>query len=437
MTKLNEQEVFNIVDNMHPDDVKEILDELPNNEMEISSEQMKRIKQKTYAKTGVVPIKQRKPRALKIVASLLLTFAIGAGAINHDVVEAKIARALSYIPGLNYVVEDEHEIYILKTPIIKEMDGAFIKIKGMTVDHEKATILMEGEGTGRTEQVFFRDQQGKEYHADNYGLGWSDQHWNGQFTYNGKIEDVTGLVVVMKDKDGMTIPVMLAKADKYSDYEEIGATDIQNGVKLTAIPTKMDEKLQINLVSTAQRDIKVNLQLSRADQAILVDNSGREYAVDLQMSDGYASLDEFYYDIGDTNEESFTLKIPFIRACYDTKAKVKLQIPKAGTVDINKTIEMAGAKFIITKIERLDKDNIRVYTESGYKRGAQENLIGVEIDGTKLPQRGYATEMDEATGTIKHYDIGIKPQMKNITLYLNSPEVELKGPWELKLNLKE
>lgn len=438
----NERDIFDFIDSISKEEIEKELEGIveEGKDMDIDNIKLERIKKKTYSKVGVTPIKAgKKPKhKYKLVASLLLALLVSTAALNHDIVLAQVKRALMYIPGMNSVVHDSKgDTYILKSSAKIEVNGGYIEVKGMVADGERTVVTIVGEGIKAAKNISFMDANGETYKADIYSVGSGGDTWEGSYMHRGFIDPSKQIYIILEDYDNYNIAVNLQKAELFQSYDEIGPTTVKNNIGITAIPLREEGRLKLNLISSLKDDMRIHSyggHVNHEKETVkLLGRDDREYTV--SMPGSYSILDTFYFDISQTNERNFKLEVPYIIGSYNHEEKIKLNIPKEGTIDIGETISLGDFPIEFTKIERIDREVIRVYVDTKYNKDSYINLIEFGLDGTKLPKNSCSWLVDPETNAIQFYDINIKERMKSITLYLKEATVEVRGPWILDIDL--
>lgn len=160
----------------------------------------------------------------------------------------------------------------------------------------------------------------------------------------------------------------------------------------------------------------------------LKDRNGRNYPFTRSPGGFSPPLREFYFDTASAGTRDFTLSIPYIGVVYDDQQTVKVDIPEQGTAEINKTVELAGFPVDFEKIERIDKDTVRIYVNLNYDQKAKASLRSFN-----LGERSWGGEMDEKTGALKLLEFDVNSYRRSVKLRLKEPLVIKQGPWEMNI----
>ncbi len=436
MKSIEEKEIFNLMDGISAEDLVNILTEIPmDDDLEISKKIRQEIKNKTFQKIGIRPVKRKLKRnlALAVAASLLVTL-LGISSVDTDDVWAKLQKALQYIPGINIVMENkekEIERYVLSKPIEQRISDGYVKIKGVIIDENYAIIAIKGSNLIKyKDNLFFRNAAGERFKIDGYRLGGSN-FWEGEFFYRGWIKDIKDLELVFPDAQKTAIPLPLVKAKSYQSYAEMGPTVIVNGISITAIAIQEKNKIKINLVSPPIAGARIDFYGfgMNALGITLKDRNGRNYPVSREPGGFSPPLSEFIFDTETAKTRDFTLSIPYVGIVYnDEQQTLKVDIPEKGTSKINKTVKLAGFPIDFEKIEKIADNIIRIYINVHFDEKAKASLRSFNLD-----KMSWSAKMDEKNGAYKILEFEVAPNQRSVKLDLKEPLVIKKGPWEIQI----
>lgn len=436
MNSHEEKEVFDLIDQMQAEDFAGILAEVPvDRDMVIDDETKQRIKSRTFKKIGVRPVKSRLKRNLSLaLAASLLVALFGTVAVGPGTVWAKLQRALQYIPGMNIVVEDKEkqmERYVLRSPVERKAGKSFMKIEGVVIEENQALVNITASFIHfKDSSVYFRNKEGQQLKLEFRGGSSDGTKWDGTFYYSGRVRDAEDLELVFAGEETIVFPLALEKAKSYSSYAEMGPTANVNGISITAIAAEENNQTKINLVSPPIEGARIDYYgLGHGSAGItLKDKNGRNYPV-FKDSGFTIPLAEFYFDTGTAGTQDFILSIPYVGLVYyDEQETIKIDIPEQGMAKINKTVKLAGFPVDFEKIERLDKDTVRVHVDVHYDKKAKASLRGFNLD-----KQSWGGEMDEKTGALRTLEFDVASYRRSVALRLKEPLVIKQGPWEMNI----
>lgn len=439
---LTDKDIFRLVDEFDIDEFEEIMGDTLVKDIVVDDLTKKRIEAGVFKKLGNTFEEAKSKKTMKnkiIAASIASALIISSFQLLPNSVLAEIRARLQFIPGIGKVVEKEGEenLYILDKTIKTPYKSGEIIIKSVIKKGESIELVINGERLNWIlgEHIKIKNGNGSFYESKGYSIGGvRTGTWEGYYSFKGDLRKDNLLTIVIEDE--LEIPITLVEAKSFENYSSIGATDKKNGVAITAVSSKEDDSIKINLIypplegkeiisfAKVYRDLKIQYDMK------VTDDKGNVY--ELKYPSAYRkALSEFTFK-GNNDAEYYNLKIPFIELEYKDKANVEVDIPSDGKLQINKQFSIAGFKVEITNVERLDKNNIRIYVDTFYDRNKVESLKSIVLDSSKLPMRGYMTHFSDDE-SIEYFEFEIKPSMKNITLSFIEAETELQGPWEVKI----
>ncbi|MBS4196385.1 DUF4179 domain-containing protein [Lederbergia citri] len=370
----------------------------------------------------------------RILAASVLVVIILSSAVFNTQVLATIQKALQYIPGIGTVVEDDapQERYVLDQPISTEVDGGSLVVTGMVVDDEMTYITMNGTNVEKYQSVKLVNGKGEEYTIKSSQMVWgSNGKWTGSYWHEGKLDLKGQMKLIIAENPEIVIPLTLNKAKSFDRYQDMGGTAAVNGVTITAIANKMDGLARVALVSQQPKDLKIidfGIDGVHEDKRLYVaDVAGKVYPI--QYDWGLSNpVREFYFDLSGSDGKTYNMTIPEINVTYDDKVKLSLDIPSHGVIDVEKSFEIAGFPATITKLERINDDQLRLYVNLNYNEQTSKSLHNFRIDSMS-----HMAKINEQTKELEYLEFDIKPNSKKVKITLTEPEVIIRGPWKFEL----
>lgn len=377
-------------------------------------------------------------RFTKMIAASVFVLILLSSIVFHNQVIAVIQKALQFIPGIGIVLEDDasEDRYVLQKPIIIQIDGGTVVITGMMVNEQMTYVTMSGTQTPRFESVKVINEQGMEYRLKSAHASWSTNNWASSFWLQGK-QDIKGTVnMMLEGNPDIIIPIMLTKAETYESYQAMGETSAINDVTITAIANRVEDKARISLVAQHPQEFKIadyGLHGVHQDQKISVtDETGKGYKI--ERYDGVSGpANEFYFGLPAMSDvKNYTVTIPEINVIYNDKTKITLNIPSDKVMDVDQTFEIAGFPVKITKLERIDNDQLRVYIDTYYKENTSRALHNLRIDSMS-----HRAKVNEQTRALEYLQFDLNPSSKRVKLTISNPEVVIRGPWKFEWEADE
>lgn len=347
---------------------------------------------------------------------------------------AEIREKLYFIPGIGQVIENKGtEIFVLSQPIELGSEGGRVLITSIIKQGKSLQIEMSGDGH-EAPVVTLEDDKGTVYES---GHSWSGvgHGWTGGYWYETP-EDLLEFSVVVS---GSTIaPVKLVKAKGFEDYAELGPTDNKNGLGLTLIASRADDKIRLNIIEHGKPDRKVKLygyydrDAKRHRDIRITDDKGNIYPLDDYK---WPSANVSAYSFTpDPDIDEYTVTIPQVQLSYKIDKKITVPIPaEGGTVEIGKILDINGFEFKIRKAERTG-DMLQLHVGTDYSSDRAEN-INVLYLTLLYGSYSYSYNYNENI-TVDRYDLEIKPGDKKVTITFYELITSLQGPWKFNISLK-
>jgi len=384
-------------------------------------------------------MRKRIVRRNAAVAAIIGLCLLSAALMNQTRVWAAIQKALQFIPGIGMVNESsaQSDRYMLKQPISLSIGEGTILITGILTDNEMTYITMAGKETPQFDEITVVNSQGTQYNLSrSFALWGSSGDWTASFRHKGKLDVKGKIKLVLHQDPDIEVSAHLEKAESYSSYAELGKTATVNGITITAITDRIEEKARVSLVSPPMEGFSIsdygihavylhdeNHKLHIIDRA-----SGEKVPIERIPGVG-APASDFYFPLRELKEDAhYTLTLPEISVTYWDEVSVKL--PTVTQEHMDKTFQLAGFPVTVTKTEKIAPNSLRVYFDLHYSEQAASSLILFDLDGLSS-----MTKLNEQTGAIEYIEFAIKPGSKQVTLKLTRPEAVIRGPWTFDLQM--
>lgn len=481
MTNTSEEEIFKAVEDLGQSliwdtDIKyeDLLGDYDLEEEGSLEIDKNRIKGKTFNKLGLnqtkVKSKPEKKRSGKWLVAAALLIIMMSTLFSRDVI-AGIIKVFQYIPGINMIVEDKGDVdrYVLRDIVRVDRDGKSFDIVSVMVENEKNLILVSLRGEGEPYQdvsVEFKD--GRTYNLSMSSAGGGGSTWHGDFMYEKRYapketEDFNykegqEINIILGSNNDIKVPVVLKRAEVYESYEQLGPTAMKNGLSITAIPKLKDGTLRVNLLTPLPN--KTNIYeyglspdhnseykyMGILNEGITLKGSRNNVIkAEAGLSSYMTPLDEFTFDIKNSNLSDYSLVIPYVKMAYVVNRDIKIDVPRVGeTINLdNNVFDFNGYKLKINSIERRKKDEVTLKIDTNYDETKEESLYEIKF-WTKTPFIGppvskswrgnYATEDEKVIGPMKEITIFLKrDDIKKLTINIWRIITVKRGPWEIKL----
>ncbi|BBI31031.1 hypothetical protein [Cohnella abietis] len=388
---------------------------------------------KPASNLAINPARKRR-RTLLVLTASLLGLVLLTAVLSNSQVRAAIQKALQFVPGIGIVKEEElpADRYVLKNPITQTVGSGTIVITGVMVDSRMTLVSINGENTARLDKIKIINDQGAEFIIKPSLSTWSSGQWQASYGHQGEL-DLKGSVSIVVGEEGKetVIPITLIKAETFTNYADMGATSTVNGVTITAITNRVDEKARISLIAQHPKEIRItdygffglyahdNLKMN------VTDNIGN--SIPLEIIRGIlAPASDFYFKLSDKRNITYKLTLPEIYT--ETQDEATITIPTETTDNLNQTFEIAGFPVTITGVERLDEKNLRVYVDMHYSESTTKSLHMFNLAGLSNMGR-----LNERTGELVYLEFEAESNRTKQKITISRPQILIRGPWTFEL----
>lgn len=432
-----DRDIFEFLNNLSEEESMSLLDGLEIEDMKLNDLQMKRMKNKVASRIrsseskNIVKIKKGwaiAAAAVIIIALIYIPF--GQKSL------ADIIKRLYFAPGIGTITDDKgNDILVLTHSIAFQYNKSKVVIKGAVRDKDTVTIKMEGNDASALSAIgrfTIIDEKGKKYSGSGckgFGSGWI-----GQYTFLNIPEGSRNLEILLPDK--RRIPLIMSKAKNITDLNQIGPTDSENGLSITLVPFKYEDKIGIKLIegplngkSIYSYDEKVDEQ-GIHNMISVSDEQGKSYEIS-HDSEYFVPLSEFYFK-PEGGLKKYTVNIPEVKLKYNIglDKDITIKLPQTGEKVINQRIDINGYDLNIAKVSR-SGNSVRVYVDTDYDINKSENLCEVRLD-TSSSSKLDGWHIDSSNQTIDYYTGEINPKDTKIKLKFREMYTILRGPWKFE-----
>jgi hypothetical protein len=434
-----DKDIFDFMDSLSEEDSMKLLEGIDMDEEDLSEEQRNKIKSSINKKLNISSRKKNSKFNRSFIAASIAALLIFTGftPIGQKVF-ADIISKLYFIPGVGKVEENKgQELYVLQKPIKYIYHEGEVTVKAVIKDKKSLSIKLEGNNdnaAGDFMNLSIIEDNGERY-TNSSSVVSRGGLWSGSYSFENIPEDMSSFKILIPDNS--KISVLLTKAEGYSDYASIGPTDIKNGLGISLVPSKEEEKMKFNLVQHPLKSGQVEAYGQQIDldnfgklDLTLKDDLGRQY--DLELPKGYSPpLSEFYF-IPKDGVKNYTVEIPEVSLKYKISKNIKFPIPEKGVLEVNKNFDINGFNLKVKKVERTN-NNIKVYVDTNYDTIKAENLSELRIEAVNSERSmGYSWHINKDNRTIEYFEFNVKQDDRSLELKIVEFNTILKGPWKFQ-----
>jgi len=363
-----------------------------------------------------------------MVASILIVL-LSTAAMYHSQVMAAVQKAIQYIPGIGVVEEEEQSgnSYVLDETKEVQVEGGTVTVTNIVVDGEQTYVVLNGDGSPKYQEITIINESGKEYIVKSSHSSWSSKQWTTWF-WKDEALSLSGNVQVVIGETRISVKMVEAKS--YESFKEMGITDKTNDLAITAIPSRDSEKGRIAFVSQHSEKFKIANygfnSVHEEKELSITDPDQNQYEINRYKGISQPT-NEFYFQLAAEDVSHYNLRIPEVNVQYKDEKKITLPLPD-DEIEMNKTFKLAGYPVDITKLERTDEDELRIYVDVHYDKQDARSLHNFRIKHTS-----HMAKVDLQTRAIQYLQYKVDWNKKNVNLTFSEPQVLLRGPWKYEI----
>ncbi|MBB6730812.1 hypothetical protein [Cohnella zeiphila] len=384
----------------------------------------------------------RSRRWYAATAAVVLGLALFTLALTDAQVRAAIQKALQFVPGIG-VMDDGRDQdagadrLVLAEPIRLQFgEGEFV-ITGMSVDDQMTYLTFTEKNARIPQSVRITNEKGESFDVSISMYAGSSTEKTGSYWHKGKLDIGRTATLVFDAYPDTVVPLKLTPAPNYRSYEEMGPTQSQGGVSVTAVASRVGDRARITLVTPSSQDYYVDdymvgSAIRPGRQLTVADDTGKTLAIEPERGTG-APLRTFYFPLfDDGSDRTYRITVPEIEVSYPIPtARLRLPIPAQGSLEIGQTVELAGFPITVTRVERTDTTTLRVYVDLHFDENDERSLRDFRLDGI-----GSMAKMNETTWATEFFEFEIDPGDKKAEVTLSDAEAIVRGPWTFTLGAK-
>ncbi|MFF2886101.1 hypothetical protein [Paenibacillus sp. NPDC057967] len=415
---------------------------------------IKRIKARTISKlhveeayTSLAPtVRSPRRRRIAVAAAVVIALLVAVQVGSTPSVQAELKRLLQFLPGFGIVQEGDpaQRTYVLEKPYVQEIGVGKLTVDGIVLQPNTATISLQGLQTPEVKE-FKAEINGRTYTFTS-SMRASSGDWYGHYIpvkgINVPVANTITLYI-----NGTTIgPIMLVPPKTADDLEHLGSSAVQQEVKITAFPTKLDEGIvRVQLISSLpQQSLTVHsygVSPLVKDTGLYVEDTNG-IRTDIVESDTLTNPSDFQFrETPEGGVQPYTVVIPFIEVS-DREAiskEVSLPLPDIGIERIiDVPAEVGGFPVRFTGIKRTSDTTVDLDVDVQFDLSKPRMLqyFLIRYPGSKFNDSFSWENVDKTFAVMKTLKLETKPGQSTLRFSMVEPHYLIKGPWKLPLNFE-
>lgn len=389
--------------------------------------------------------KPRFSRRMQMVAASLVILLIAAFAIPP--VRAAIGKLFTFIPGIGIVERGETVIYTMN-PIISTMESKRDRahLDNAVYLNKYLTVRVSGKGLPKTFHDATVYRNGEALTRDSASSSWGGN--DGYASISFKVAKPAPEDVFSVRIDGFPdeLTFTMTECGDYQTLADIGPTDTQNGISVTALASRSNEgKLEVwcypfGLPEDRLVGIGELYYAGGRERTFIETESGFR---SIYSGTGARTMERFLFDMPE-EDASATLNIPYLSYTKDERHTVTLPVPEDyTTVPCDIAVSCSLGTIKITDItrkpneysaEKPDQIGFHIAFESADSGKVFYGLSGFMEKGRK--SGGYMSQYDEEMGTLKYIETNVTEGRKKMTFTMSGLLYYQTGEYVIPLDIK-
>ncbi|CAH1221799.1 hypothetical protein PAECIP111893_04777 [Paenibacillus plantiphilus] len=360
-------------------------------------------------------------------------------------VQAGLKKVLRFLPGIGVVQEGEatQETYVLEKPYVQAIGEGTLTIDGIVLQAEGSIINLRGREVPEVEQ--FQAEIGDRIYTFRSFMRSASGDWFGSY---GVTTDAIAPVAneITLYVDGRTIgPLKLVTAKTASDLERLGASELQQGIRVTAFPTDLGDglvRIQLNAQSQAADRIVHSYGVSpigEEDIGLYVEDDNGTKAI-IQQDNDLSYPSDFRFRETEEGMKTYTVVIPYLKVSDRNAAsagEVVIPVPQVGSShEVDVSTEIDGFPVAFTRIERTIASGVSVDVDTDFDLAKPRTLNYFQIRTADSPFPESFSWEDHEQGGMKTLYLAINPDQTELRFSLVEPHYIIKGPWRLPVTVE-
>ncbi|HEX9059491.1 MAG TPA: hypothetical protein VF941_04865 [Clostridia bacterium] len=392
----------------------------------------KNIKGKTFKKIGIDDKKSKfNIRYLQAipVAIILITLLIFSSSVI-----AGVKSLFYYAPGIGVIEKKASSDSFVLTHLFSWKAGdESIQITGAKLDENGFSINLNGNGKIPHMSDFnVLDSSGKSFKFNAALISSSEKGWEAFLSSKNNQFGLEPEVTLQKGLEKIKIRLEIS-SNSSVDVQGLGLIASSNDVKIPAMITKDNDNLRISLIDKNNNGSRIIQYGSKENPVIAEDQDGKKLALST------IKTNEFYLE-NTLNIKNIKLTIPEITVEKNDSIDIKIDIPKDGTLSLNKEFQIDGLPTNIQSVHRDSANKISMNIDTYFKEDSTKYLkyftFHINDNGEKLLNSSFEFILDPKHEFVTMYNgIEVSPEKSYLEFAIDNAIIVEKGKWIYNFNL--
>lgn len=368
-------------------------------------------------------------RTLAVAVAAALVTSAGFSVFGADEISYRLAKTIdslySFVPNYGFIENSERPKFILQEKVTAENEEAVFSVGSAYITANTLTVTLTLRRKNMTHEDFLRQKQSEKENfptlpkltlfvnetARESSDGWkSYEDFTGvsangveeqmvyHFNLQSSVPREDTAYRLTYEKYNLTLSFSLIPFTEISLFELPGATDIHNQILIMATPTFSEDRLEVSLFPVNNSDYSL---YSFTKEVGTGSPNGQDLRLETESGvkayeapGGYMGPNANFAFPITKDDQSFTLRIPFLMMRGDEYQNIRLRLPKKGeTLTLNLPLEFRDCTVTIVEAQRREAEIIGVGQGDELKLtfrydNKSENKILANFGVTRLTRSG-------------------------------------------------
>jgi len=447
-----ERKIIKSLDHLTIEAADKLIDETV--EMKLSGRQRRRIRAAALKKAGLEQkrgfhMPKRLAACIAVFAVILLSLPI----IGLDTVAAAIKSLFTFIPGVAITEKIDETIYTME-PVVRQISAENAKanlVSAVYADgYLSATVEVTGKAIYSDGFAIYANQNPlkleDELLKDGYDLAVSKDSTMMSFSYQVEAPNSKDIYEVAVTGFSQRLSFKMTPCRDYDDLREIGPTDMQNKISITATVQRFDDQLTVWCypfkTAGATKDMILGFgQSSNGSfhkERYIESESGQRFTT----AAGFQVRNRLVFDVPES-AQSAVLHVPYLTMLRSEKKKLRVNLPgDYTTAESDIAVECSLGTIRVTQIERKpneyeqDKDTVMIKLAFD----SNDSSMRLYSFDYQVAGRGYtpcAIHCNAETGCTEYLEVTIEKNASKISFNIPSLYYYLFGEYVIPLDIVE
>ena len=442
-----EDKIISAFDNLTSEQTARLLDS--NMRMKIDGKTRFRIKKSVFEKAGIKKkIGIYIPRKFVACAASLVIIFTSVSIMGFDNVAASIGKLFNLIPGVGIVEKSESDVYIYE-PIVKQISAQSSKANIVSAvyskDYMTVTVEVLGKEALYDNFALYINRELRDYASDNaYSLGVTSD--SSILTFSVQIDTPTSDDLFEIEISGFSekLSFKMLPCTDFDEISKIGATDIQNGISLTAKAQREENQLLVwcypfkatNKTEDCIMGYGVPANAAYNNLRYIETESGKIF----ESHDGWDIAGRMIFDVTEKNQTA-VLHVPYLSMLREEKEKLRVDLPEIySTAACDTAIECSLGTIWVTEIKReanqYEEDKDTVWLKLRFDSKEDGMLFNSFDYASNGKSSSCAKHFNGENGCLEYLEVNVDKNESKISLDITNLYYYLLGDYVIPLDIQ-